>query len=315
MLWGSATFVPSLLLLLLCVLLLVGGPPMTRSLLCWIYYPLSLQLDGMRLERFEKWYRSQLRFIYGNYLFRNGSVDWINTIKSEPVYWIGWCFSVVVLVVALVLSTDAADQSSPIFIKRIMDYALPSFWAYPSARYVACVTAFIFNYSQLSLKPMLTKINDEGLRAMGHLTTLNGSLVNSGYGTYLILSWISIRSEWYLDVGIVMALFFIVIIWSIGTPMMIRLACRRAKYMASLKYSGHIETAFNEFLEHPSEETQREYQWLVDHQSVIQKIGIWPLSAFQTFSFVIGSNLFLTGLTICYLLYRFDLWSGIWWWW
>lgn len=312
-LWGSATFVPSLLLLLLCILLLVGGPPLTRSLLCWIYYPLSLQLGGMRLERFEKWYRAQLRFIYGNYQFRNGSVDWVSTIRHELLYWIGWLLGTVILVIALVLSTDAADQSTPILIKRIIDYALPSFWAYPSARYVACVTAFIFNYSQLSLKPMLTKINDEGLRAMGHLTTLNASLVNAGYGTYLILSWLSIRSEWFLDVGIVMALFFIVITWSIGTPMMIRRACRRAKYMASLKYSGHIEAAFNEFLEHPSEDTQKEYQWLVDHQSVIQKIGVWPLSVFQTLSFVVGSNLFLTGLTVCYLLYRFDLWDRIGW--
>lgn len=320
---GDYFFTPALILFCICVLLLVAGPALTRSLVCWIYYPLSLQLDGMRLDRFEKWYRSQLRFMYGNYQFRDGLVDFPGTIKKELWYWIGWILCTIALVTALIFSTNAAEQPFPILVKRIIDYTLPSFWVYPSARYVVCVTAFIFNYSQQPLKPMLTKINDEGMRSLGHLTMLNASLVSAGYGTYLILSWFSFNRDvnraWNADglgdVVIVLAIFVIVIIWSIGTPLMIRRACRRAKYMASLKYSAHIETAFNTFLQTPTEETQKEYQWLVDHQSVIRKIGVWPLSVMQTLTFVVGTNLFLTGLTLLYLLDRFELWSRIKWLW
>lgn len=311
--WGSSSFIPSLCLLLVCVILLLVGPPMARSLVCWIYYPLSLQLDGMRLERFEKWYRAQLCLMFGNYQFRDGVLDVSDTIRQELLYWIIWILGTTVLVVALIFSTDATGQSLPILIKRILDYTFPAFWAYPSARYVVCVTAFIYNYSQLSLKPMLTRINDEGLRALGHLTTLNASLVNAGFGSYLALSWVSIRSEWFLDVGIVLVLFVVVTTWSIGTPMMVRRACRRAKYMASLKYSTHIETAFNHFLDHPSEDTRKEYQWLVDNQRVIQRIKIWPLSVIETLTFVVGSNVFLAGFTGLYLIHRFGLWKNVRW--
>jgi transcriptional regulatory protein LevR len=101
----------------------------------------------------------------------------------------------------------------------------------------------------------------------------------------------------------------IVMIWSVGMPVMVKRAARRAKRGAVHTYSEHIEKAFNAFLENPSEERLNRYTWLVGQQRVIQRIGVWPLNWRQTLYLVVFSNALQVLICIHYVLMRFGLWQ------
>lgn len=309
MAFGERVFVVSLGGMLVCTLVFTSGLTLARPLFLWLRYPLSLQLDGMRLERFEQWFRAQAGRVFGDLRFENGKFQLGETIRAEPLFWlgsVGWLLAIELLIL---VGTASFSQNPVILAKRIVDFFFVIMWLYPCVRYIVCTTGFIYNYSQLSLKPMLTKINDEGMRSLGSLMAFNIGLACLAFVSYFLPASFTHRGRIYSDIVVLLVIWVIVLIWSIGMPLMVRRAARRAKSSAVMAYSGHIEAAFKRFLENPTEESLKAYQWLVANQSVIQRIGIWPLSLQQTLLLVVGSNLLLVTLCVHYVMMRFKLWQ------
>jgi hypothetical protein len=308
-LYGDKIFVASVAGMLVCTLVFTSGLTLARPLFLWLLNPLSLQLGNMRMDRFRPWFRDEAKKIFGDLRFRDGRFCFRQSIKAEPAFWwgaVGWLLSIGGLIL---VGTDSFNQPFLILCKRLIDFFFILIWLYPCVRYIVRTTAFIYHYSQLPLKPMLTKINDEGMRSLGALMAFNIGLACLAFVSYFLPASFTHRGRIYSDIVVLMAITAIVFIWSIGMPLMVKRAARRAKYSAVMAYSGHIETAFKDFLDNPTEESLKAYRWLVSNQTVIQRIGVWPLSFRQTLFLVVGSNFLLIALCVHYVLMRFNLWK------
>jgi hypothetical protein len=293
----------------ICTVVFTTGLPMARVLFSWLRVPLSLQLDTMRLGRWNEWFDERYRRIFGATVIEEGRFRPIATLRAEPRYWllaVGWLLLIQTLIF---IGTDSYRLSGPMVLKRTIDYFFVIMWLYPCVRYIFGTTSFIYFYSQLALKPMLTRINDQGMRSLGSLMTFNIGLASLAYAAYFFPAAFTHKAAIPSDVAVLLIITLIVAVWSLGMPMMVRRAARRAKGSAIQAYSHHIESAFQAFLRQPAEDTLKSYNWLLAQQKVIQRIPTWPLSLRQTFLLVIGGNLLLVFMCIHYVLTRFSLWS------
>lgn len=310
--FGQSMFLPSMIGMYVCTLVFTTGLPMARSLFIWLRLPLSQQLsDSVRMELFNKEYLDQGIEIFGNNDVISPSLKERVTsiINSDRTYWVMGGVWLVVIGSLIVIGTDSHKLPLMLFLKRLFDYALVVGWLYPCVRYIVKTTGFIYYYSNKSLKPMLTKINDEGLRSISALMVFNISLALLAYTFYFVPASFTHKSAVYSDLVVLLLVTVIVMIWSIGMPVMVKRAARRAKRAAVHTYSEHIERAFNDFLENPIEDRLSRYKWLVGQQKVIQRIGVWPLNWHQTLYLVVFSNALLVLICIHYILMRFGLWQ------
>ena len=76
-----------------------------------------------------------------------------------------------------------------------------------------------------------------------------------------------------------------------------------------MAYSQHIEKAFKTFLDDPDEARLNAYNWLLKHQSVIQRIPTWPLTWMETLVVVVGSNIVLLLAVAWNILSRLGYWQ------
>jgi tetratricopeptide (TPR) repeat protein len=304
---GDYKYVFNVLGMLICTLVFTVGLPMARSLIYWLRLPLSLQLDSMRLERFEKWYLNQGNLIFGKNVIIDERFKLIETIKREKVYWsicFLWVFG---LSAMLFFSSDSHNLSVFMIVKRSVDFSVLTFWLFICVRYIFFTTKFIYEYSNLSLKPMLTNINDEGMRSLGSLMTFNNILASIAYASYFIPAAYTNTSAYVFDMYVLALITIILTVWSFGMPFMVKRAARKSKSRTVHRYSEHIENAFNSFLESPDDGSLQKYLWTKENQIIIQKIGTWPLNWIQTITLVICFNFLLVIVPVFYLFVRLGL--------
>jgi len=306
--FGEKLFVLSVGGMLVCTLVFTSGLTLARTLFLWLIHPLSLQLDELRYGRFEQWFAEQATLVFGDLKFSKDQFCFKATIRAEPGFWVGSIVWLIAIGLLIMVGTDSFRQCPLILCKRSIDFFFVIMWLYPCVRYIVRTTAFIFNYSKLSLKPMLTKINDEGMRSLGSLMAFNIGLACLAFVSYFLPASFTHHGRIYSDIVVLLVITLIVLIWSVGMPLMVKRAAKQAKLKSVMAYARHIETAFKGFLDNPTEETLKNYQWLTLNQKVIQRIGIWPLSLRQTLLLVVGSNVLLITLCVHYVLMRFHLW-------
>ena len=286
-----------------CILLLTGVT-VGRGILIRMKLPLSLQLDAMRLERFDKWFARKLWFIFGHYGHPDKKEAKSEIPLQERIYLVAGVFWTIAIGIAAVFLTGMYKEPFPIAAKRYIDYALIYAMTWVVARYIIGTTWFIFAFSQLSLKPMLTRINDDGMRSFGPLITLNLTLASLFLIVYWMLAAIVVKSNSHLDLLFLGLFTFFFSIWSFITPFMLCRAARESKSKAVHIYSDHIEKAFNAFLEDPNEDTENRYLYLIKTQKIITRIATWPLSVKETLFAVFGSNVMLIAVDVAYACFR-----------
>ena len=294
---------------LCCSMVGIVGIILARPLLLRIKLPLSLQLDSMRLDRFEAWFEKQMQNVFGAFIFRQEKLNLKQTFRMAPLYFSGYliwvlCFSVIGIVL-----TEIHRLPPLIFVKRYVDNILVlGVAAYPFVRYVVTSTLFVYALSKLSLKPMLTRINDDGLRSLGPLITVNIILLSFIWVALFGFAAMEISLQWYGDFFLVAIGVAIVAVWSVGMPLMIRRAAREAKSKAVHAYSEHIEKSFTSFLGEPDEDKLKRYQWLVENQKTIVKISTWPLSFKETVITILLGNVLVSVVSAWYILFRVGQW-------
>jgi hypothetical protein len=268
--------------------------------------PLSFQLDAMRLERFDEWFRDRMNYTFGIYSFKkNGKPDYRKTFWKEKYFYTG--FLIYLLVWAILGSIIIEIYKDPflLFVKRLLDNLLVfGVMTYFTIRYVVGVTGFLFRFSKLSLKPMLTKLSNDGLRAFGSVILYNISMVLLIWSGLIIIAYLEVVSEFYLEFVLVFAGLVVVFIWSIGLPLAMRKAAIESKNKTIYIYSETIEKAFQQFLKDPANDSLDRYNWLLKNQKVIKRIPTWPFSLAQTIFVVFVSNIFTVFMTSRYILSR-----------
>lgn len=280
-----------------------------RSLMERQRLPLSLQLQSMRLERFESWFDEQLEGVFWQLSEVDGRFAVGSAVQRyRPELW-GWFATLVLLTTACFVLSGSYAVPFWLMGVRLLDYGLLMLFAYPGLRYIVRTTFFIYQVSTLSLKPALTTLNDDGVRSFGPLMVFNIGLGGLMTTSYWLLASLVVTMTVPLDLVFLAIFTLFALVGSIGMPMMLRRAMRESKSRAVHAFAEHIEKAFGRFLEHPAEDELKRYQWLLDHQRVIQGITTWPLSFTQTIVAVVGSNLIVLGVDVWYVGVRLGWWA------
>ncbi len=270
-----------------------------------IRLPLSLQISSMRLDRFNVWFDSQIQDICGNFMYKkNGTIDILESIKSERIFLLIMIPFLVIVTPLIFYSIESHLFVQEIQIIRWIVSIGGAVLIYIGLRYVYTVTLFGIRFSNLSLKPLVSSLNNDGFRSLGSfLISLIATIM-----LFIITIWMALGLVLQSEPGIdLIALFITVItgfIWSVGLPYSLYRAGKEAKNQISHRYSVHLESALEKFIDDPGENTLKNYEWLIKQQRVIKKIPCWPLSFFQT-GVVVGLNVLLVIVAIGYIYIRF----------
>jgi tetratricopeptide (TPR) repeat protein len=294
----------NLLQYLLCCLFF-GSLVIANRITASRFIMLSLQLDTMKLNRFQEWFEAKMLQMYGKYVFSNGKLQFAKTFSGEKWHWLLWLGATIGLATCAFFLSGFQNGSTLFIPVRLVDYGLIYFFAYAALRYVVASTFFIYDFSMLSLKPMLTNINDFGIRSLGPLLSFNFSAASVMYVLYWLMALLAINTNSHTDIFLLGVATVLIGFLSIGLPFAIRRAMKRAKIKPIEQYSHHIEESLKEFLKKPDDPTFERYSWLLKHQRVIRKIPTWPLSWSQTLFFVVGSNILVAFTDVVYIMVRY----------
>ncbi len=226
----------------------------------------------------------------------------------EKLYFLGFV-PIAILVCLIGVYFSGADQMGiATIIKRVVEYSFIVLLAFPVMRYSFILPLFIFNYSKVTLKPMLSKLSNDGVKAFGKVinTTIVMAII---LWTCMLFNVTLLIKEEYYHLDFLFILFGSLLFTSLSLimPFRIRRAARSAKQKSINVYSSHLEDAYNHFLEDPNDQSLERYNWLIQKQSVIKKIPTWPLSVMQTI-FTLGiSNIILLTSDYLYVSYRLGL--------
>jgi len=271
---------------------------------------LSLQLDTMRLDRFNEWFDGELELMFGRFRTVNGRYSIKYSISQQKYYYIGCAIWVWIIGVVGFLCCELQNQPVLDMIRHFIDNIIVvGFVAYTVVVYMISSTMFVLRFSRLSLKPMLTKINDVGLRAFAPMASFNILIICLIWCMLWPMAILEITLTSYIEFFFIVLGSAVIMVWSIGMPYTMFRAAQSSKSKAVHTYSEHIEKSFKEFLDHPSEDTVERFKWLVKNQSVIQKISTWPMSVKQTVFVVVGGNVVIFAMVTWYVLQRLGRWS------
>jgi len=142
------------------------------------------------------------------------------------------------------------------------------------------------------------------MRSFGPLVCFNIVSASIAYILHWTMSSLVVDLTLYFDFLFLGLNAVIMMVWSIGMPFMLRRAMKESKRKVIHTYSGHIESAFKNFLENPDENNLERFNWLKKHQKLISQISSWPLSLGETMIAIVGGNLIMIIVNIWYCLKR-----------
>jgi tetratricopeptide (TPR) repeat protein len=270
----------------LCAVMLVGVTG--KDIMVNLRTPLSLQLDNMRLERFQEWFEKKVEQVWGRYRFRaDGWIDVKATAKREPAFYSAGLIVVAAFSVYSVYMTNRLEGG--IVLKRIADWFLVYTSLWMGIRASVMTTVFVLEFSNLSLKPSLTKMEEEGVMAMGPFILF--VVVQSSVAYILILSifYNILDASGYIGVFVFGTGLLTYLTWSVGLPLSVHYAMVKSKRKVVNTYVENIEGRFYDFIENPNEENLEEYEWIMDKRTIVNSVATWPLSKLQAL-FVFASN-------------------------
>jgi tetratricopeptide (TPR) repeat protein len=268
----------------LCGVMLVGVTG--KDIMMNLRTPLSLQLDNMRLERFQEWFEEKIEQVWGRYRFRpDGWIDVGETVKREPVFYSTGLIIVLAFSVYSVYMTNGVEGA--IVLKRVVDWSLVYTALWMGIRASVMATVFVLEFSSLSLKPSLTKMEEEGVMAMGPFIVF--VIIQSSVAYILILAifYNVLDANGYIGVLVFGAGFLTYLTWSIGLPVSVHYAMVKSKRKVVNKYVENIEERFYNFVEEPNENSLEKYEWIMDKRSVVNNVATWPLGKIQAMTVVV----------------------------
>lgn len=302
---GFLIDIPLVLLVLFGSLTTVITITKGRIIAIRLRLPLSLQLDSMRLDRFNKWFNKQMLVVFSPFEIENGK---LNVKKSWLKYkrtYLLLGFVILLLVIGALVHSATHKLNFFLIVKRIIDVSLWTSIQITLAYYITYSTLFVFQYSKLSLKPMLTRIIDVGLRSLVSFLKFNIGMVCLVFISIWITGFLARDTSLYIDFAVLVFTSTVFLIWSLGMPLAIRSVARQAVSKGAQEYTTHLEKAYKAFLNDPTDDERlKTYEKLLSRQKVIRNIPTWPLSWTETVFVVFGSNLILFLVSCWYIIAR-----------
>jgi hypothetical protein len=196
-------------------------------------------------------------------------------------------------------------------LKRLVDYFVLFAVLYPAVQYTTAITLFVYHVSGLPLRPTLTKLTNDGMRHLGPFVAFNIIFSTLIYSLLHLSFAIGFTNPMRIDLLFLFVGTGIVAIWTIAFPFQLRRSLQASKNSSIVRYSGHVDDAFNKFVEEPSETNEGRYRRLIENERIIQKISVWPLTSAETVFVIGGSNLLLIMVATAYFIHRLGLWTEL----
>lgn len=309
---GNIYQIVATLLMFSCCLLMIFSSVILRNWVERLRYPLRVQIEGKEKDRFDSWFNRQIELIFGKFILNTErKIKVFDSIQQEIVFHAGTLIWIIVMTTAAIFFSQSYKSDSLLLIKRIIDYVLIFAFLYEGARYTIAVTIFVYRFSKLPLKPLLTKINNDGVRSLGPFISFNIALAALIYfllhGSFALTYTNPFMGDLlFLCIGT-----SIVAVWTIAFPFQLRRALQASKSSVVYEFSDHIEKAFKEFLKNPTDENEKWYRHVLSKQKLIKDIPVWALSVSETVFVIMGSNLLLALAVTTYIINRLGLWGKI----
>lgn len=295
---------------MVCCLMVIAAAIAVRPWVERLRRPLQSQ-TRMEKDRFDKWYDQQVDLIFGSFSVKDHVIQIAESIRNERTLYYGGVVWVAVMTTAAVFFSQSYANTAVLLTKRILDYALITAILYAAARYTVAVTMFVYRFSKLPLKPMLSKINIDGVRSLGPFIAFNIALATSIYVALHLSFAFAYKHPFMGDLFFLCIGTSITAIWTVAFPFQLRRALQAAKSTVVFEYSDHIESAFKDFLKDPSDENEARYRSILAKQSVIKQIPVWALSLSETLLVIGGGNLLLFLAASGYVINRMSLWTSV----
>src|SRR6056297_225876 len=227
--WGD----PHFSLICMMVLALYTGVvvmvSIARRVTITVRVPLSLQLDSMRLNRFNEWFKDEMDLIFGKYSYTpRGTLAVTASMRTEPFVWTAWAMWTVVLSVGAIYLTEAVG---PFIFTTLRIAVVLLLWGigFAAARTVIGLLFFMYHYGELSLKPMISRLANEGLRAFAPIMLL---LVVGGtvtFGLLILVALEGVQIAGYYDFYFLAEATALILALSFGLPIMLQRSGKMAR--------------------------------------------------------------------------------------
>ena len=265
-----------------------------------VKYPLSIQLDKMRLSRFEEWFDQKMIEVWGSFVIENKKLNVAKSFKEESKFWTYGAGFVTSCTLLSVLVIPERNISGASYLYVTVDWViLYSILWY--AIYVAnSFTTFILSISNISLKPSLMRVGREGIYSMSNLITLVVFQITFSTVFFLLCMKSYAKSQVIADTLVVGTSTVFFFFWSIRMPLLVRRAMVKAKQNVANKYYSLLEKSFQDYIKNPDKDTLKRYNWLLEKKYTLDNIKVWPMSFFQTL-IIIFCNFFLFFFAVYYV--------------
>src|SRR2546423_660534 len=296
--------------LLGCLAVIVAAGVL-RPWVSWLSSCLHQQMYDRNDEPFDAWYRKQQDLIFGYFCFDRGNLSVRRSVKREKYYYAGAVVWVFVMAGGAMLSSQSTSAPTPLLVKRLFDYVLLFALVYAAARYTIAVTMFLNHLSHRELKPMLTKINEDGVRALGPFIAFSIALATVVYSLFHLSFAFAYTTPSHIDFLFLCVGTAIAAAWTVAFPFQLRRALKASKLSPVQKYSQHIKNAFEAFINEPNEWNEQRYVRVLEMQKLLKRIPVWPLTLTETIIVIGGCNLLLAAVVAAYVVSRLGSWDAV----
>lgn len=309
--FGNSRYAIATVFALLGCLTVVAAAGVLRPWVAWLEKCLHQQIYDRKDEPFNVWYRKQQDLIFGYFCFDRGVLSVWRSIKREKNYYAGALIWIIIMVTAAMLFSESMSAPTHLLIKRLIDYVLLFAIVYAAARYTVAVTMFLNHLSRRELKPMLTKINEDGVRALGPFIAFSIALATVVYSLFHLSFALAYTTPAHIDFLFLCVGTAIAATWTVAFPFQLRRALKASKLSPVQRYSQHIKNAFEAFISDPNESNEKRYLRVLEMQKLLKRIPVWPLTATETILVIGGCNLLLALVAAAYVVSRLESWDAV----
>lgn len=323
----ALSYVPAASMFMFQCLAVAIGITVGKNWFVESYFSLVSQMDNVRRERANQWYRLQFDRIFGFFvssrtadpediLHQQGGEDGdknenstnLNNTKNimsirliwekEKFFLIPFFLFVIVWSLAAFQTQQLYTKPWPFILVQFLDTTMIWIWTGLAIRYVIFSTSFIKDYSNFTLHPVISKLGNSGFKAITSFFLLNLGI----FVFFWVTNWgwnaLLVHDPTYLDmVGLALGI-IVAVFWTIVSPMFIFRAIRLSKSIAVADYQSHVRKAFKEFIKTPNEDNRRQLDWILKNEDIISKISTRVLSKKHVLFIFISNVIFLVSSLI-----------------
>lgn len=301
------------LLMMAQSIIMVIGVYLTKSHFLDSYFGLIGQINNMRVQRFNKWFKTTYDQIFGHFkkkIDKSGNTEITLDFKAEKIFLIFSIAFVIIFSSTAITVQGMSDFPAHIILIHLLLNIIMWILTVPVVRSIIFSTLFIKDYSAHDLFPQMAGYSNNGFSRLVKMYFVNLSLIILFYGCNLIWNLIVVTDKNYYDflgIGFEVVIF---IFWIFLAPIFINRAIKRSKDSLAFNYIVHVKQAFREFVKNPNKSNLEKLDWLKENERQVDELPTGIFSFTKWIYFLFGATVLILGAAL-YVIIRMDYWKEV----